>query len=173
MDEKIFIDILESREARRDKQLKLINRYNNSLISFTLNIPGMIKDSEIYRNIHKEGIKAIIKTLDDQAINILYNEEIHKNTGSEGYIVVDMDAMDLKKVIVDIEENHPLGRIFDIDIFDFNHKQLSRKDLGSNPRRCLLCDNDATVCMRSKSHTYEELIQRIHDIWKEYENRIE
>ena len=45
IDKKILKQILDSREARRDKQKELISKYNKSLISFTLNIPGKVKDS--------------------------------------------------------------------------------------------------------------------------------
>lgn len=172
IEEKILMAILESKEVRRDKQIELIKKYNGSLISFTLNIPGKIKDSEVYRNIHKEGMKALIKSLEDNKIPLIYKEEIYKTTGPEGYIAVDINPIRLKKLTVDIEENHFLGRIFDIDIFDSNHHQISRKDLGSNPRRCLLCNNDARICMRMKSHTYGELIQEVNRTWRDYDKNI-
>lgn len=167
-DEKILVDILEARESRRDKQIELIDKYNKSLVSFTLNIPGKIKDSPSYREIHREGMISIINSLENMGIEIIYKEEISKKTGSEGFIVIDMEAIDLKNIMVHIEETHPMGRIFDIDVFDSFHNQMSRRDMDTRPRRCLLCNNDARVCMRMKSHRYEELINEINRMWKSY-----
>lgn len=171
IDKKILKQILDSREARSDKQRELISKYNKSLISFTLNIPGKVKDSPNYRNIHREGMKAILNKLEEKAIPIIYKESFNKITGSEGYIVADLNPIDLKKITVEIEENHFLGRIFDIDVFDSYHNQISRSDLKTSPRKCLLCNNDARVCMRMKTHTYEELINKIYETWEKYKNK--
>lgn len=171
VDEEILREILDSRERRAKKQSVLIDKYNNSLISFTLNIPGSIKDSETYRAIHKEGMGIIEDCLKEKKIKILYKEEEEHSTGREGYLLVDKDSHELKQISIDIEEGHPLGRIFDIDIFNSDNEQISRSDLDSVGRRCLLCDKDARVCMRMQSHTYEDLIQNIHSIWLEYINK--
>lgn len=162
------MDILDSKERRAEKQSLLIDKYNKTLISFTLNIPGREKYNKIYRDIHIEGINIIKKRLNTENIDVLYIEEKEYPTGREGYIVVDDKADKLKKISIDIEEGHPLGRIFDIDIFSRKNEQISRSDLGTRARRCLLCDNDARICMREKNHTYKELIENINKIWLEY-----
>lgn len=168
IDEKFVMEILQSREDRRDKQIDLINRYNSTLISFTLNTPGIVKDNEMYRGIHREGIKEICKLLKENRIPIIFQEEINKPTGSEGYIAVDIDSKKIKKLLIELEEIHPLGRIFDIDVFDNNHRQISRSNLGLNPRRCLLCGKDARICAKDKSHSYVELYVGIQSLWKEF-----
>lgn len=168
MDEKFVMEILQSREDRRDKQLDLINIYKSSLISFTLNTPGILKDNEMYREIHKEGMGSIVNFLLDNDIKIIYKEEINKSTGSEGYIVVDLDSLKLKRLLIDLEESHPMGRIFDIDVFDSDHNQISRSNFNINPRKCILCHKDARVCIREKNHTMEELYSSIESLWKEF-----
>lgn len=168
MDEKFVMEILQSREDRRDKQVDLISIYKSTLISFTLNTPGIIKDNEMYREIHKEGMASIVDSLLDKDIEIIYQEEINKSTGSEGYIVVDLDALELKSLLIDLEESHPMGRIFDIDVFDGDHNQISRSDLSLSPRKCLICGQDARVCAREKNHTYQELYNKVVSLWKEY-----
>lgn len=168
IDEKMFINILNSREERGEKQREVLKEYPFTLISFTLNTPGIIKDNELYRRIHSDGLGKIIQLLNSEGVKIKYNEVIVKNTGSEAFLSVDLDAKELKKLMISIETSHPLGRIFDIDIFDLNHNQISRWDIGLNPRKCLMCEKDAKVCMREKNHTYEELIKRIEEISIEY-----
>lgn len=164
INEKMLIEILKSREDRANKQIELLEKYPYSLISFTLNTPGEIKDNEIYRKIHRDGVKAIYETLNRRNLKVLFSEQLSKMTGPECYMIVDIDAHNLKKLMVDIEDEHKLGRIFDIDVFDKEHKQISRIGLGLSPRRCLICNEDARICMRNRTHTYEELIKKVEDM---------
>lgn len=173
IDEKILNRILKSREDRSKKQIELIDRYHMSLISFTLNTPGSIKDSPMYRSIHGAGISAILEKLEEGQISIVHREESYRTTGPETYIVVDIDPLILKEITVDIEEYHPLGRVFDIDVFDSHHNQISRTHIERPSRRCLLCDDDARVCMRMQRHRYEELIHWIEQLWSEYRDTLE
>lgn len=167
---KMLKEILQSREDRAQKQVDILEKYPYSLISFTLNTPGEVKDNELYRRIHNEGFQEIQNIIEDNKLEIKYKEYINKKTGSEGYLSVNVDATELKKLMVILESNHPLGRIFDIDVFDKDHTQMSRSDLGLKTRKCLLCNEDARVCMRQKTHTYEELIAKIEEVSKNYFN---
>lgn len=164
--------ILQSREDRAKKQEKLLETYPFTLISFTLNIPGIEKRNELYFKIHREGSKEIINNMENKGIEIKHREEFDKITGQESYIVVDYDPIMTKKMMIKIEDEHFLGRIFDIDVFDSNHYQISRSDLLYNKRQCLLCDKDAYTCMRERNHTYEELVSEIHRLGNIYFNLI-
>lgn len=168
IDNEVLSSILDAKENRAYRQAELIEKYNNSLISFTLNIPGRVKDNETYRAIHMEGLGIIKKRIEENDITILFDQERNNGAGREAFIVVDRDSFSIKKLMVDIEENHPLGRIFDIDVFSNKNEQISRSDLGEDTRRCLLCDLDARLCMRAKNHTYESLIDHIDKLWKDY-----
>lgn len=165
---KTLMEILESRELRAKKQIELLTRYPYTLISFTLNTPGPIKSSGLYTNIHKVGIQHLMKVLQEMDVNIVHMETIEKNTGREGFISVDMDPYQAKKVAAEIEDTHDLGRIFDIDVFDQLHNQLNREAIQLKPRKCLLCNEEALVCMKMKTHTYEELIAKVEEIGNSY-----
>ncbi|MEA5094235.1 apo-citrate lyase phosphoribosyl-dephospho-CoA transferase [bioreactor metagenome] len=165
---KTLMEILESRELRAKKQIELLTRYPYTLISFTLNTPGPIKSSGLYTNIHKAGIQHLMKVLQDMDVNIVHMETIEKNTGREGFISVDLDPYQAKKIAAEIEDTHDLGRIFDIDVFDQLHNQLNRASIQLKPRKCLLCDEEALVCMKMKTHTYEELIEKVEEIGNSY-----
>lgn len=160
--------ILQSREERRDKQEKLLKSYPFTLISFTLNTPGLEKRNELYLNIHREGLKAIIDNLYSKNIEIKHEEKHDKITGPESFIIVDYDTIMMKKMMIKLEEEHFLGRIFDIDVFDANHYQISRRDLLYDPRKCLVCEEAAYLCMRKRRHSYKELVGEINRIGKEY-----
>ena len=89
-DNRIINEILTSREERAELQKKIISTYNNPIISFTLNIPGAIKDSPHYRSIHNIGMETIRDKLKESNYNIIYFENINKSTGPEGYFSVEI-----------------------------------------------------------------------------------
>ena len=163
-----FMDILNSREERAKKQVELLNMYPYTLISFTLNIPGINKNSDIYSSIHDNGMFSLVNALNTGKIEIKNIEFFRKSTGNEGFISVNSDPISVKILTTGIENEHPLGRIFDIDVFDKDHNQLSRTDLGLEPRKCLMCGKEARICIREKNHTYEELIERIEQICRDF-----
>lgn len=168
MDEKVLYQILQSREDRALKQEEIIAKYKQPIISFTLNIPGPIKDSSRYREIHDLGMDLISNTLKSEDYDIEYMEKINKSTGPEGYFSINIDPLELKKITVKIENEHALGRLFDIDIFDSNIEQIARAELGLGPRKCLICENEAKVCNKAASHSIEELLNRIDNIYNLY-----
>lgn len=70
----------------------------------------------------------------------------------------------IKKLTVQIEETHPFGRLYDIDVYGMDGKGISRQELGLPVRKCLICDKDAKICGRSRSHSVEELQQKVYEI---------
>lgn len=83
-------------------------------------------------------------------------------TGYEAYLITDLPLLEAKRIAVQIEDTHPLGRLFDIDIIDKDGVPVSRDRVGSHPRRCLVCDREARYCMRMRWHTQEEIWERIN-----------
>ena len=92
-------------------------------------------------------------------------------TGYEAYLITPLPLLEAKRIAVQIEDTHPLGRLFDIDIIDKDGVPVSRDRVGSRPRRCLVCDREARYCMRMRWHTQEEIWERINAMVDEYQNR--
>ena len=90
------------------------------------------------------------------------------NTGYEAYLITPMPLLEAKRVAVDIEDTHPLGRLFDIDVIDAQGIPVSRDRVGGQPRRCLVCDHEARYCMRMRWHTQEEIWARIKQMTDDY-----
>lgn len=67
------------------------------------------------------------------------------------------------------EENYFLEGIPKNQFSSDHVKAVSRADIGLAPRRCLLCENEVRYCMRAKTHTTSELLERIEQLLKEYE----
>ncbi|MBQ6952888.1 MAG: citrate lyase holo-[Bacteroidales bacterium] len=167
--------LLESRDARAEHQKDLLGRFpGKSLLCLTVQLPGPEKRNEQSLAIAKAGVSAI-----RQAFQPDYEELRDLETGYEGYFLVSLPALEAKRKAVEVEDNHPLGRLMDIDVLhgvpeknQFSSagvKAISREEIGLAPRRCLLCENEVRYCMRAKTHTTSELLERIKQILEEYE----
>lgn len=167
-DEDLALAILDSREEKSRKQRELLDSYKTSLISYGVNSPGIYKDSQLYNNIFMVGYEKILDILRKNDILIVYAENFKKKTGPEGYLAVDAEASLVKRLMCEIENKHRLGRILDIDVFDKNFRQLSRTEIGLEKRSCLICDQEARSCIRTRRHSYDELVEKIEKDWKEY-----
>jgi len=149
------------------ERLKYISRQNpDGITLFTLNIPGSVKTSPFYRRIFNQGISTI--KIAFNAAKIIYNVEYISElaTGSEAYLtVLYKDLYKVKKITSEIEETHPLGRIFDIDLYDMNLNQVKS---GRQMRQCFVCPKPAFECSRSMAHSLDEVLRKIRSIAEEY-----
>ena len=83
--------------------------------------------------------------------------DIHEVTGDEWIAAVDCDAEKVKDLAMQIEETHPLGRLFDMDVLGPDGRKLSRMRY----RKCLICGRQAQECARSRTHTVKEMQEAI------------
>ena len=152
--EKLMKRVLEAKEERSEFQKEFIARHQLPIISLTLNLPG---GYELYSDWEK------VFRIASKAINIAFEGSVkHKHRrigkwGPEGFWAIGMSAMLVKMKTVEIENKHPMGRIFDIDVLDENGKVLSRRDLFMEGRQCMVCDDFALLCYREKKHDYAEV----------------
>jgi holo-ACP synthase len=156
--------ILEAKELRAARQKELLGQNHVPLVSFTLNIPGPEKNSALYSKIHEEGLQSLFYALKEKNMFIRHTEKGGRITGDEAFLCVDASAADIKEIAVTIEDTHPLGRLYDFDVFDQRGKLLSRSLFNKQRRRCLLCEDEAFLCGRSKKHPVEALIDKIHEM---------
>jgi holo-ACP synthase CitX len=156
--------LLEEREGRVEGLRILSEEYKRTVIFIRVNYPTVNKNNHVTRNIIKEIKRVIEKNI--EILYVKYNESLEGPTLT---YVAEGDIKDIKIKTINIEESHPLGRLLDIDVYDRSLNQISRKDLGINPRKCYLCDETAAVCVRSKRHKTEDIINYIEERYKQYE----
>ena len=151
--------LLESRDVRARHQQDLLGgNPGRSLVCLTVQLPGSEKRNSISATIAKAGLQALQEAFpgNDPEVRDL-------ETGFEAYLLTDVPALELKRSCCGIEEGHPLGRLMDIDVIG-PEGPLSRDSAGFGPRRCLLCDNEARLCMRAHTHTQAELLRKIEQM---------
>ena len=160
-------DILDARSRRAERQKSLLNTPKaRCLISFSLNIPGEIKRFPMAVLAFEEGLREIRTAVSGHSL--LLFEESRENTGPEAFFLLDAGAPEIKRKMASIEENHGLGRIFDIDVLGPDAVPLSRSVLGLPPRSCLVCGENAKACARNRTHSMELVQWRTAQILNDY-----
>lgn len=144
--------LLAARDRRAEKQTGLLTRFQKPLICLTMNIPGPVKDTPLIRKGFRLGCRMVRDQLQGEGFPLLYTRELFLPTGCEGYYIVDAPAQRLKTLMGELEDSRPVARLFDLDVLTPDGGVLERGTLGLAPRKCLLCDQPAKVCGRSRTH---------------------
>ena len=155
-----LVEMLDGREARAIRQRRLLSEGAPVLVCFTLNMAGPVKVHPLSEETFLVGMREIRSRLELAQLAVRREEMLTPSWGWEAYFLIDADCRAVKRVLTALEEEHPLGRLFDIDVLDSGGNKVSREEFGYPPRRCLICGETAAVCARSRTHTVAELQER-------------
>jgi len=161
------MDMMYARENRVFFQNYIREKYNCTIISFTQNIPGAIKVTDEYRYNFYDGIKKIREMFNICKEKFVYEQTREIFTGYEYYAGILVDAIDVKKSMIELEEKVLGGRIWDIDVISSDGNKIERYELGFTRRKCILCENEAILCARNRTHSVESLLRKINQIIQE------
>ena len=151
------VELRAARDRRVLKKWELLTTGGEiCLVEFSLNIAGAVKTFPFARAAFREEVRELSDHL--SRFSVLKTEVYEKNTGDCAFFLLKSQAIQIKKFLVSIEESHPLGRLFNLDVCGPDGISVKRHDLGLLPRTCLVCGEDAHVCAQKKSHSME-LIQ--------------
>jgi len=162
-------DMLEAREKRVSVQRELLSsQKEDSLLMAIMNIPGPVKNNQHLETVFDAILERIEEVLNDH----LPQASLYRNlkTGAEYYFLSPLTPKELKQKMVMIEETHPYGRLFDLDVLWLEGdrlKSISRTELGLPTRRCFICNRDAKDCGRSRRHSIIEMQDTISKIINE------
>ncbi|MGD9605233.1 MAG: citrate lyase holo-[acyl-carrier protein] synthase [Bacilli bacterium] len=156
---------MQSSLDEREKRQSIIASFPSlySIVIVKANIPGSNKQLNISYflvNLFLEDLKAQ-----------LHVEKEAFFFGADGpwvLLALKQDALFLKNKTIDIEENHPLGRFIDLDVYDDKRQLLSRSDFSLPRRKCWLCNQDAVICARLKTHPLSSLIDYLYSKINDY-----
>jgi len=187
-------ELLASRDSRHAMQQKLLAEHSGkTLVCLTVVMPGSVKRNQQSLIVAHAAVEQMIESYElgvrNDELEVRSDElgvrsdelgirfggrliERDLETGYEAYLITDLPLLEAKRIAVQIEDTHHLGRLFDIDIIDKDGVPVSRDRVGSSPRRCLVCDREARYCMRMRWHTQEEIWERINAMVDEYQANI-
>lgn len=185
-------ELLASRDARHATQQKLLAEHSGkTLVCLTVVMPGSVKRNQQSLTAAHAAVEAMRKAFgikENKGLSPLAPPETPENlvplenpeplaptlleldleTGYEAYLITPIPLLEAKRIAVNIEDTHPLGRLFDIDIINADGVPVSRDAIGEKPRRCLVCDHEARYCMRMRWHTQEEIWAKINEMVDSY-----
>lgn len=153
-------DMMFCRDRRVQIQNEFIEKYQKPVISFCMNIPGPIKTTPLIRKGFEAGKDALLHALSAANMEVLESRVFHDITGDEMLLCVDAPAEKIKDLTQQIEERHPYGRLFDMDVIGTDGMKLSRPSY----RKCLICDCQAQECARARRHSISEMQDKIEEI---------
>lgn len=156
-------DMLDAREERAYRQFCLGRELKKPLVSFSMNIPGPVKDSPLIRLGYREGVSRLERALSEAGIAVLRREEKLAHTGCELLLCAEAEAEALKALCLEIEERDRLGRLFDLDVLAPDGRKLDREA----PRCCILCGRPGKDCASRRLHSVPELQGAVRDILRE------
>lgn len=155
------MDKLQSVLIGREERAKLIDNYlkdYKTVISIKPNIPGKDKNSNLSYLIinafsflidYQDYVFCLADKNDDGPFIVLANNE--------------MDEIQVKAIMINIEEQHELGRFIDIDVY--GKSGLLSRNLK---RKCIICNDDVVICRRNNKHGFQEIISLIRYQVKKY-----
>ncbi len=160
-------ELLLSRDNRHQMHLDLLQQYpGRTLVSVTMVMPGPVKRNAISLAL---ADKAEVFLLRQKQLQIEFMTRRDLNTGSEIYLISRLPMMETKRLCCRIEDEHPLGRLWDFDVIRPDSVPLSRTELGLPPRKCIICgDQDALTCIRARRHSKSDLYARVEALFNQY-----
>lgn len=159
-----LLEMLEAREQRAMHQQSLQKAYGKTMVCFTMNIAGPIKNSPLISRGYLLGKRLLRQQLMIVGINLVHFEEVQNKTGNEAFFVLDADPLAVKAVTVELEDQPGVGRLFDMDVLCPDGRKVDRQELGLSGRKCLICGAQAQACGRSRTHTVAQLQEKTWEI---------
>ncbi|UTC82462.1 citrate lyase holo-[acyl-carrier protein] synthase [Treponema denticola] len=161
------LSLLEKREKTDFFEKELLSRFPfKTLVVIRANIPGgkkgSIESNWIVYRIFLECKKKMAPL-----------KIFHSYTDEEGlifFLIVDAPPLEVKALSIKIEDDEALGRLADIDVLTAK-KLFSRNDFSheNKRRKCFLCEKDAVICARNRTHSQKEImdfiLKKVHEDW--------
>ena len=192
-------EILNSREARVARQRELLEANPGlSLISLTVQPPGPVKRNDASLVIAGAGVEAVraafkveyeeLRDLDTGFEGFFLVDMDPLETKRLTCRIEDTHPlgrlMDLDVIVLagqPLEPGRVHSRFAPLAAAEYglsstaapafiSPRPIGREELGLGPRKCLLCDRPARECMRARTHSIDELLEKIQTLVNSFLN---
>lgn len=116
-----------------------------------MNIAGPVKTTPLIERGFYAGLELLDSRLPKETL--LFREIRILPTGCEANYAVSIPAPKLKSLCTKIEDTHPLGRLFDMDVINTDGTKSERE----NQRGCIVCGAAGRSCAARRLHSVEKL----------------
>lgn len=155
--------ILEAREIRSKTIKEIISENKNkNLVCIKANIIGVNKNPYYAYLL----VNYFLKRLKEK-ISIENYTFYDYNDGPYYLVQTIEESKKIKEICISLEEESRLGRLIDLDVHS-SEGQISRRDLKLGFRKCIICENNAIICMRMQNHSLFELEDKTNEIINNY-----
>jgi len=149
---------LAAREARQELLSRALSAGRPATLFVSLNLPGPDKSPPGATALFRRGCAQIAASFHGSLLVAADCDAL----GHFALRVLDADPLAIKRLCISIEESHPAARLLDLDVYASETVQIGRSSLGLPARRCLVCDQPAVDCMRTRRHAIDEVIAKTH-----------
>ena len=126
--------LLAARDRRAERQRLWLERWQETLVSLTLVWPGEVKDSPQARQVMQVALMAFGELVQGAGWGICQHQVFWLHEGAEAFWAIAAPAAAVKRATVALENQHPLGRLWDMDVFSPRDGLLSRSSCGQPAR---------------------------------------
>lgn len=158
--------VLEARQRRWERRLALSSPLGplEALLSITLRLPSPLRGSGAYDAAAKRLLEDLAAAAVEAGLSCSREEFRAGADGPEGFIVLSAEPRRAKEFALSFEGSHPWGELTDVDVMGSGGKVVGREGLGLGPRPCLICGDQAALCVVERRHSLEELRARAEAI---------
>lgn len=152
--------LLAARDARQELLSRALSAGQPATLFVSLNLPGSDKAPPGATALFRRGSEEIADVFRGSVLVAADCDVL----GHFALRVLDADPLAVKRLCIGIEESHPAGRLLDLDVYSPASGQIGRASLALPARRCLLCEQPAVDCMRTRRHAIGEVIAQAHEL---------
>lgn len=146
--DELQIELLKARDLRQKRLDEVLGLTDNTLIQMSLNVPGANKCPARGEPLLLWG---------DEQLRGMFSRllQVHCQADLLGPWAIYMTAsaaIETKMRCCAIEEKTTFSRLLDLDVFSSTGQCVGRQQLNLEQRKCIVCQEDAKECMRTKRH---------------------
>lgn len=161
--------VLMNRDRRVAVQNQLLTASPEAtIVAAKLNIPGPIKNNAKIQAFFTTELECFEARLLERGLTFLVKKEwLPAPTGPERFYLIFAPGQVVKRITTEFEESTAFRRLFDLDVLIQTNGQahsLSRTEIGSPVRTCLICGRPAKECGRARAHTVNELQAKVAEL---------
>lgn len=158
-------EILDAREERWIRKCALSKDEKRCVVSLTLRMPAELRGMKDAETILTKGRKEVASLLEETFECVSFKGQYASADGPYALFTVSGDEKEIKKRLIEFEEESRFGALIDADVMTQKCREISRLSLGAKARTCLVCGNaDARICAKAQTHTRVETVEAIEKI---------